>query len=141
MKKKLLAPLLGFGIISACIGTNAYAQSLDTLDHDYNFKFPTGYHMERETGALYKSNDSSVYQNNYSISGGKVMYAWIINSETGKDLSTKGEPYTTITSGEHKNIPNLAYERGAHLIKMKANTNGYNSSVIYSNGVWSSDSR
>ncbi|MDQ0929752.1 hypothetical protein QFZ25_003812 [Bacillus atrophaeus] len=67
------------------------------------------------------------------------MRLWVVDKDK-KDLS--GGLYIDITSGQKKNIPNVAYEnKGKTSVRVAGEVRGTpNAVVIAAKGVWSPDS-
>ncbi|MBJ7895071.1 hypothetical protein C6370_09610 [Bacillus atrophaeus] len=125
-------------LLSGLIATNALAKG-DTKDSGYYLQMPKGYHVNAYTSARTKYNDSSVYQKNSWIGKSRTLRLWVVDKDK-KDLS--GGLYIDITSGQKKNIPNVAYEnKGKTSVRVAGEVRGTpNAVVIAAKGVWSPDS-
>lgn len=95
-------------LLSGFIATNALAKG-DTKDSNYYLEMPKGYHVNAYTSARTKYNDSSVYQKNSWIGKDRTLRLWIVDKDKKDTIS--GGHYVDITSGQHKNIPSVAYEK------------------------------
>ncbi|WP_244956510.1 DUF2712 domain-containing protein [Bacillus mojavensis] len=139
MKNILTCSLGTMVLLSGLITTNVLAKG-DTKDSSYYLQMPKGYHVNAYTPARTKYNDSSVYQKNSWIGKDRTLRLWVVGKDK-TDLS--GGHYIDITSGQKKNIPNVAYEnKGKTPVRIAGEVRGTpNAVVISAKGVWSPDSR
>ncbi|QOQ54912.1 hypothetical protein [Bacillus amyloliquefaciens] len=140
--KKVLTYSFGtIVLLSGLVTTNALAKG-DTKDTGYYLEMPKGFGANNYTGSRTKYNDSSVYQKNSWIGRDRKLNLWIVNKDK-KDVS--GGRYVVVSSGQHKNIPNVAIEKNhgkALGIRIAGEVQGPpNAVVIAAKGVWSPDSR
>ncbi|KXZ13010.1 hypothetical protein P4T89_10335 [Bacillus nakamurai] len=140
--KKILTYSFGaIVLLSGLITTNALAKG-DTKDTSYYLEMPKGLHFNAYTGSRTKYNDSSVYQKNSWIGKDRKIRLWIVNKDY-EDVS--GGRYVDVSSGQHKNVPNVANEKNhgkAIGVRIAGEVQGApNTVVIAAKGVWSPDSR
>ncbi|MEK5389050.1 hypothetical protein NSQ59_01535 [Margalitia sp. FSL K6-0131] len=137
---------LGLGIASSMMliglaATNTFAATGNTTDKNYYGEFDRSVLLPPEMDldvVDWKYNDSSVYQKNEFI-GNDYKMKLNVFSTYGND---SGGNYVWVSSGEHKNVPSVAYEKhGACEVSLHAELSTASLVHVATKGVWSPDSR